>query len=134
MEQTTQHPAEQETKTRITTVSVRVKRELDVGYIPFLRWMKKNNWKKPEFGMRDATRATLEVWMSAEVGTDMTPEQVIGMLTDQGHAMVDGQLRTQYPESFPITARAETKTMAPEIPDEAFVIASTEIETTTEDY
>ena len=46
METTTQ-PAEQEPKrTRITTVSVRVKRELDVGYLPFLRWMKKNNWKK----------------------------------------------------------------------------------------
>ena len=128
-------PAEQEPKrTRITTVSVRVKRELDVGYLPFLRWMKKNNWKKPEFGMRDATRATLEAWMSAEVGDDMTPEQALNMLIEQGHALVDGQLRAQYPESFPVTVKTTPVETHPQIPEEAFVIASTEVETTTEEY
>ena len=60
MEKTTPTlPAEQEVKqTRVTTVSVRVKQELDTGYLPFLRYMQKTNWKNPPFGMRDATRAT----------------------------------------------------------------------------
>src|SRR5215211_1254313 len=94
-------PAEQEPKqTRITTVSIRVKCELDTGYIPFLRYMKKTNYKNPPFGMRDATRATFEVWMSAEVGSDMTAEQVIQMLSQQGHAIADRELRQHYPNSF----------------------------------
>jgi hypothetical protein len=127
-------PAEQEhfMKTRITTVSVRVKQELDTGYLPFLRWMKKNNWKNPPFGMRDATRATFEVWMSAEVGTDMTAEQVIQALADQGHAMLGQTLRAQYPEAFPQKAAVIEKA---EVPEEAFIIASTEIvDAPAEDY
>jgi hypothetical protein len=127
-------PAEQEVKpTRITTVSVRVKQELDTGYLPFLRWMKKNNWKNPPFGMRDATRATFEIWMSAEVGTDMSPEQVIQTLATQGHALLNQELRAQYPEAFPQTPKpAEPKA---EVPDEAFLIASTEVtEGPTEEY
>ena len=121
-------PAEQEARTRITTVSVRVKQELDAGYAPFIRYMRKTNFKKPEFGMRDATRATMEVWMSAEVGTDMTPEQVIQMLSQQGHAIVDHELRQHYPNSFFTGGAKVADTPAVvEVPDEAYVIASTEI-------
>ena len=122
-------PAEQESKTRITTASVRVKTELDTGYIPFLRYMKKTNYKNPPFGMRDATRATFEIWMSAEVGADMTPEQVITMLSQQGHAIADRELRQQYPNSFWNVGPAKVAETPAEavMPDEAYVIASTEI-------
>jgi hypothetical protein len=133
MSETTQTPpAEQETKTRITTVSVRVKQELDTGYLPFLRWMKKNNWKNPPFGMRDATRATFEIWMSAEVGTDMTAEQAVQALASQGHALLDQELRAHYPEAFPHKAAVTEKA---EVPEEAFIIASTEVvDAPAEDY
>ena len=134
METTTQTPAEQETKpTRITTVSVRVKQELDTGYLPFLRMMKKEKWKTPPFGVRDATRATFEIWMSAEIGTDMTAEQVINMLSQQGHALLTQELRGQYPDAFPRTQQqAETKVV--EVPEDAYLIASTEVEPVTEEY
>ena len=141
METTTQPtPAEQATTpTRITTVSVRVKQELDTGYLPFLRMMKKEKWKNPPFGVRDATRATFEIWMSAEVGTDMTAEQAINMLSQQGHALLNQELRAQYPDAFPRTqpnapgsllglrpnAPAEAKVV--EVPEEAYIIASTDI-------
>ena len=135
MEQTTQNPAQQETKTRITTVSVRVKQELDIGYMPYLRYMKKTNWKSPPFGMRDATRATFEIWMSAEVGTDMTAEQVINMLSQQGHALLNQELRSQYPDAFPQAPKLAVETKAAEVPEEAFIIASTEVVETPEgDY
>ena len=139
MEKTTPTlPAEQEVKqTRVTTVSVRVKQELDTGYLPFLRYMQKTNWKNPPFGMRDATRATFEVWMSAEVGTDMTVEQVIQTLADQGHAMLGSTLRAQYPDAFPKTPKAQPGQPEPrtlDIPDEAYIIQSTEVETSTEEY
>ena len=129
MDTTQPTPAEQEPKqTRITTVSVRVKQELDAGYAPFIRYMKKNAYKTPPFGMRDATRATMEVWMSAEVGTDMTVEQVINMLSQQGHAIVDNELRQHYPNSFfSGGAKVAETPAAAEIGDEAYVIQSTEI-------
>jgi hypothetical protein len=123
---TTQTPAEQEPKTRITTVSVRVKCELDAGYLPFMRFMKKQNWKKAEFGMRDATRHTVEAWMNAEVGDDMTADEAIQMLSSKGHTLVMGELRREFPEAFPRT-QTEAKA-APEIPEEAYVISSTTIE------
>jgi len=133
MNETTPTPAEQESTTRITTVSVRIKTELDAGYLPFLRYMKKNQWKNPPFGMRDATRATFEVYMSAEVGNDMTVEEVITQLAQQGHAIADRELRQQYPEAFPQVAAKVAE--APEVPEEAFVIASTTVERrTTEEY
>jgi hypothetical protein len=125
MNETTPTPAEQESTTRITTVSVRIKTELDAGYLPFLRYMKKNNYKNPPFGMRDATRATFEVYMSASIGDDMTPEQAITMLSEQGYAIADRELRQQYPDSFPATAKVAE---VPGVPDEAFIVSSTVVE------
>jgi hypothetical protein len=92
--------------------------------------MRKNNYKTPPFGMRDATRATFEVWMNAEVGEDMTPEQVITMLSQQGYAIADRELRNEYPDSFPATNNAET----PQVPDEAYLIASTTVERKVEEF
>ena len=133
---TEEQPAEQETKTRVTVVSVRVKRELDAGYVPFLRYMKKTQYKNPPFGMRDATRATFEVFMSAEVGDDMTAEEVITELSRQGHAIADRELRQEYPEAFPQVPAAggPVKTVEPEVLEEAFLIASTTVERPQEDF
>lgn len=128
MENDTTQPAEQ-VKTRITTVSVKVKREVDLGYLPFLRYMKKNNYKQPPFGMRDASRASFEIYLSAELGEDMTVEQLATELSKQGHAIADRELRGQYPESF-LAAKAET----PVVPEEVFVISSTEVERKVEEF
>ena len=129
---TTTQPAKQEQlATRITTVSVKVSREVDLGFLPFLRYMVKNKWKQPPFGMRDASRAKFEIYLSANVGEDMTAEQAAEMLALQGHAIADRELRKEYPDSFPKgAAKAET----PEVPDEAFVIASTVVERKVEEF
>ena len=128
---TTTQPAEQERTTRITTVSVKVKREVDLGYLPFLRYMKKNQYKQPPFGMRDASRASFEMYLSAEVGDDISVDELAAQLAQQGHAIADRELRKEYPESFPkASAPAET----PVIPDESFVIATTEVERKVEEY
>jgi len=129
----TDTPAEQEPVTKVTTietVSVKVKVELDAGYLPFIRYMKRNNWKQPPFGMRDATRVTMDIFMSAKVGDNVDVDHLATDLAERAYAIADRELRNEYPDSFP-AAKAE----APQVPEESYIIASTTIERqTAEDF
>jgi hypothetical protein len=122
-------PAEQETKTsRITVVSVKVKREVDLGFVPFMLYVKKlGPHKQPGFGYRDASRASFEIFMSAELGEDMAADELATQLSLQAHAIADRELRSQYPESFKAAVKAE-------VPEEAFVVASTTVERKVEEF
>lgn len=124
--------------TRITTVSVKIKRELDTGYLPFLRYMHKNSYKQPPFGMRDASKAYIDIFMSAEVGDDEDPDAVCRQLAQQAHAIADRELRNEYPDAFPVVSKRDepgvTEMQAGSIPEEAYTIQSTEIERKVEDF
>jgi len=123
MSETTPNPAEQEPKTtRITVVSVKVKREVDLGFVPFMEYVKKlGPNKQPGFGYRDASRATFEIFMSAELGDDTTADELARDLSLQAHAIADRELRQNYPHAFKAAVKAE-------VPEEAFTIQSTVIE------
>jgi hypothetical protein len=113
--------------TTIKTVSVKVRHEVDLGYVPFIAYMRKMGHKNPPFGMRDASRATFDIFLSAELGDEMTAEELATQLSRQAHAIADRELRSQYPESFKAAVRAE-------VPDEAYVIKSTEVVRVAEEF
>jgi hypothetical protein len=70
--------------------------------------------------MRDASRASFEISLTAEVG-DGSVDAVIDDLTLKAHAIADRELRVQNPETF-----KEAEKQA--IPEEAFTVASTVVE------
>ena len=109
---------------QITQIFVKVKRELDLGYIPFqktARFYLKKNQQIP-FGMRDASRTSFEISLTAEVN-DGDVETVIRDLTEKANAIADRELRVAHPETF---KEAEKQ----EVPEEAFTVSATVVTTT----
>ena len=108
----------------ITQVFVKVKREVDLGYVPFQKTARFYLKKKQQipFGMRDASRTSFEISLTADVnGSDV--DAVISDLTKKAHAIADRELRVQNPETF----KEAEKTGEP---DEAFTVSSTVVATT----
>lgn len=111
-----------ETKaTKITIVTVKVRRDVDLGYVPFMKVVAQYHGKNMPFGLRDASRATFEIHLSAELGTDMTADALAADLSEKAHAIADRELRSEYPESFKEAVKAEA-------PEEAFIVSSTTVE------
>jgi hypothetical protein len=112
--------------TRITTVSVTVSREVDLGYVPFMKYLAKlGPQKNVPFGMRDASRAKFDIRVAAELGDDMSADELAAQLSQQAFAIADRELRSQFPESFREAVKAE-------VPEEAFVVSSTTVDRKTE--
>lgn len=112
---------------KITTVFVKVKKEVDIGHPEFMKiarvYIRKN--QQIPFGLRDASRTSFEISLTAEVG-DGNVDAVIADLTLKAHAIADRELRGQAPETF-----KEAKELG--TPEEAFTVASTVVERTTAD-
>ena len=112
---------------KITTVFVKVKKEVDIGHPEFMKiarvYIRKN--QQIPFGLRDASRTSFEISLTAEVG-DGNVDAVIADLTLKAHAIADRELRGQAPETF-----KEAEKQA--IPEEAFTVASTVVERATAD-
>jgi hypothetical protein len=109
---------------KITQVFVKVKREVDLGFVPFMdvarHYMKKK--QQIPFGMRDASRASFEISLTAEVG-DANIDDLVADLSERAHAITDRELRAEFPEIFKEAAKAE-------LPEDAFTVASTTVERT----
>jgi hypothetical protein len=114
-------------KTVITTVSVKVRREIDLGFIPFMKYVRTLNGKAPGFGFRDASRSTFDIFLSAELGDDKTADQLAAELSEMAHAIADRELRAEYPEAFREAVKAE-------VPEEAFIIQSTTVARAVEEF
>ena len=108
-------------ETTLKTVSVKVSRQVDLGFVPYIKYIKQLGNKPIPFGTRDQSRTEFDVFLSAEVGTGDTAERVIAELAKTGHEMTDRILREQYPEAFREAVRAE-------VLEEAFVISRTTVE------
>jgi hypothetical protein len=109
---------------QITQVFVKVKKELDLGYVPFqktARFYLRKNQQIP-FGMRDASRTSFEISLTAEVN-DGDVDTVIAELTEKAKAIADRELRVTHPETFEEARKQD-------VPEEAFTVASTVVETT----
>lgn len=117
---------------KVTTVFVKVKREVDLGFAPFQKVARHYLRQKQQipFGMRDASRTSFEISLTAEVG-DGDPEAVIADLTSKANAIADREMRVSNPETFEQARQLEA-------PEEAFVVGSTVVTTDTrtdgEDY
>ena len=107
--------------TTLKTVSVKVSRQVDLGFVPYIKYIKQLGSKPIPFGSRDQSRTEFDVFLSAEVGTNDTAEAVIADLAHVGHEMANRILREQYPEAFREAVKAE-------VPEEAFVISRTTVE------
>jgi hypothetical protein len=109
------------TETRIKTVSVKISRQVDLGYVPYVRYLKELGNKPVPFGSRDQSRTEFDVFVSAEVGSEDTLENVIAMLASKAREFSNKFLRENFPSAF-----AEAAKMA--VPEEAFVISQTTVE------
>ena len=107
--------------TTLKTVSVKVSRQVDLGFVPYIKYIRQLGSKPIPFGSRDQSRTEFDVFLSAEVGTGDTAEAVIADLSRIGHEMTDRILREQYPEAFREAVKME-------VPEEAFVISKTTVE------
>ena len=112
--------------TTIKTVSVKVSRQVDLGYVPYIKYLYKLNGKQPPFGTRDQSRAEIDLFVSAEVGQSDTPENVITALSAMAHEMSNRILRENYGDAL-------LEAQAASVPEEAVVISKTTIETTVKD-
>jgi hypothetical protein len=104
--------------TAIRTVSVKVSRQVDLGFVPYIKYIKALNGKQIPFGTRDQSRAEVDIFVSAEVGTGDSLEEVILMLSDKAHDLSDQILRENYPDAF-------REAVQQEVPEEAFTIQKT---------
>jgi hypothetical protein len=109
--------------TTIKTVSVKVSRQVDLGYVPYIKYLYKLNGKQPPFGTRDQSRAEIDLFVSAEVGKNDTVENVITMLSGKAHEMSERILRENYADALLEARQAD-------VPEEAVVISRTTIEQT----
>jgi hypothetical protein len=109
--------------TTIKTVSIKVSRQVDLGYVPYIKYLYKLNGKQPPFGTRDQSRAKIDLFVSAEVGQHDTVENVITMLSAKAHEMSERILRENYADALLEARQAE-------VPEEAVVISRTTIEQT----
>jgi hypothetical protein len=107
--------------TTLKTVSVKVSRQVDLGFVPYIKYIKQLGSKPIPFGSRDQSRTEFDVFLSAEVGTNDAAEAVIADLAKIGHEMTDKILREQYPEAFREAVKME-------LPEEAFIISKTTVE------
>jgi hypothetical protein len=107
---------------KITTVFVKVKREVDAGFVPFVKVAEYYIKRKQQvpFGMRDASRISFEISLTAEVG-DSDVNELISDLSLKAQAIADRELRAACPEAF-----GEAKKM--DVPDEAYTVGSTVVE------
>ena len=108
-------------ETTLKTISVKVSRQVDLGFVPYIKYIKQLGNKPIPFGSRDQSRTEFDVFLSAEVGTNDTAEAVIARLSKIGHEMTDQILREQYAGAFREAVKAE-------VPEEAFVISKTTVE------
>ena len=103
-------------ETHIKTVSVKYSRRVDLGYLPYRAYLKSLNGKPAPYGSRDHSEAEFDVFMSAEVGTDVEPEQVLADLRDEVKAMVDNFLKEAFSGTF-------TQARQQDVPEEAFSVS-----------
>jgi hypothetical protein len=118
-------------ETKVVAVFVKVKREVDLGFPDFMKTAKFYLRKKQQipFGMRDASRTSFEISLTADVGDNADVDELIADLSKKAHAIADRELRVQHPETFE-EAREQ------ELPEEAFTVSSTVVDRQTagEDY
>ena len=108
-------------QTTIKTVSVKLSRQVDLGFVPYVAYLKKLNGKQPPFGTRDQSRAEFDLFVSAEVGANDTVDNVAIMLSQKAHELADRILRENYAQAFAEAREAE-------VPEEAFTISKTIVE------
>lgn len=108
-------------ETTLKTISVKLSRQVDLGYVPYIEYIKSLNGKPAPFGTRDNSRAEFDVFASAEVGTNDTVESVVRMLTTEVRRVSDQVMREAYPKAFVKAAELE-------VPEEQFTISKTTVE------
>ena len=106
--------------THIKTVSVKYSRRVDLGYLPYRAYLKSLNGKPAPYGSRDHSEAEFDVFMSAEVGTEVEPEQVLADLKNEVKVMVDNFLKEAFSGTF-------TQAKQQEVPEEAFSVSRTTV-------
>ena len=106
--------------TIIRVVSVKVSRRVDLGYVPYIVYLKQLNGRPAPFGTRDQSNTEFDVFMSAEVGAGVLPEDVLYDLATRANEMVDQVVKEAYPKAFTLAAEND-------IPEDVFVVGSTKV-------
>ncbi len=76
-------------ETKVTVVSVKLSRKYDLGFAPYMAYMKSLNGRAPAFGTRDNSNMELDVYLSAELGTEDTVDEVGAVLVDRARGILD---------------------------------------------
>lgn len=104
--------------TRIKTVSVKISRQVDLGYVPYIQYLKKLGSKQPPFGTRDQSRVEYDIFLSAEIGTEADVNEVALDLGTKGKALIDELIANAH-GAVAKEAKEEN------VPEEAFTISRT---------
>ena len=113
--------------TKVTIVSSSFELEADLGFPPYMAYMKSLGGKAPAFGTRDMTKATFRVFMSAEVADGDDPDVIAKDLAVRSTAIARQTLRETYGK---VAKTAEEQ----KIPEEAFTISKTDVTKEEVDY
>lgn len=115
-------------ETTIRTISIKVSRRVDLGYVPFIEYLKRLGNKQAPFGTRDQSNVEFDVFISADMGTNDVVEEVVRSLASRAHNEVSRVMAQLHPEVFGIAVQQD-------VTEDAFVVGKTIVErVVTEDF
>jgi hypothetical protein len=113
---------------QVTSVSVKLTRRVDLGFAPYIAYLRKLGKNgNPKFGTRDMSQAEVDLFLNATIPAGMLPEDAMYDLLKRANALADQILEEEFPRAF--NAATENN-----IAEDMFVVKSTSVERTAQEY
>lgn len=81
--------------TIITNVSVKFSRRLDLGYPPYIKYLRELNGRPVPFGTRDNSNLEMDIYISASIGANDSADVVAQELIVKARQLLDANLGLQ---------------------------------------
>jgi hypothetical protein len=104
-------------ETKVTVVSVKFSRRLDLGYPPYIKYLQTLGTRTPPFGTRDNSNMELDLYISAELGEGGDVDEAARELLVKARSIMDQNIGLVVPAAI----------LNAGVPDEAFIVDKTEI-------
>jgi hypothetical protein len=113
---------------KVTAVNVRTELDVDLGFRPYLAYLKELGGRPAPFGTREQSKASVSVYMTAEVEEGQDADEVAAVLTRKTQTAVRTAVRNAYAKILGMAEQVE------EVPSDAFMIETTSVEPVTEEF
>ena len=85
---------------KYTEIGASVKREIDVGYVPYMRYLASLNGRGPAFGTREQSKAEVTLWAKVQIDEGDDVAKATSKLIERLDDAVLEQLKRMFPAVF----------------------------------